>query len=247
DSTNNAMQSWPALSKEAKPRYKCHTGASEDDRRTRDQIAQTLARYRDIFGDRCYLAAGLHQGPDDGRELDRLLKLARKPRVPLIATNDVHYHDPSRRLLQDVLTAIRHRTTVAQLGALRFPNAERYLKSPSEMAQLFGRYPAAIANGLELAGRCRFSLDELRYEYPEELSPPGLTPSEHLARLTWAGARSRYPDGIPEKVTTLLERELQLIAELRYEAFFLTVWDLVQFARGRDILCQGRGSAANSA
>src|SRR5262249_37764449 len=137
--------------------------------------------------------------------------------------------------------------TVAELGNLRFPNGERHLKSSADMHELFRRHPRAIAHGLELANRCHFSLEELRYEYPEELCPPGLTATEHLARLTWAGAGNRYPDGVPEKVAALLERELALIRELRYEAYFLTVWDLVEFARAQDILCQGRGSAANSA
>src|SRR5262249_20638821 len=206
-----------------------------------------IQNYRDLFNDRCYLSANLLHGSNDERELDCLIDLAQRARVPLIATNQVVYHDPSRRPLQEVLTAIRHGTTVAELGTLRFPNAERYLKSPSEMAELFSRYPRAIANSLQLADRCRFSLDELRYEYPEELCPPGVSPVEHLAKLTWAGARERYPNGVPEKVETVLRRELELIDEMHYEAFFLTVWDIVQFARGRGILCQGRGSAANSA
>jgi error-prone DNA polymerase len=206
-----------------------------------------LALYRDVFGDRCFLAAALHQGPDDDAELDRLVRLGREARLPLVATNDVHYHAPERRPLHDVLTAIRHGVTVAELGALRFANAERYLQEPARMAGRFHRQPDALARTVEIADRCTFSLDELRYEYPEELCPPGKTPGQHLAELTWAGARERYPGGVPAKVVELLERELTLIAELRYEAYFLTVWDLVRFARARDILCQGRGSAANSA
>jgi error-prone DNA polymerase len=208
---------------------------------------QRLAPYRALFGDRCYLAAALHRGSNDDAELDRRVELARRLRMPLIATNDVHYHHPLRRFLHDVLTAIRHGVTVAELGERRFPNAERHLKSPAEMAALFHRCPQAIAHTLELAGRCHFSLDDLRYEYPEELCPPGTTPTQHLATLTWAGAQERYPGGVPEKVAVLLRRELQLIEELRYEAYFLTVWDLMKFARSQDILCQGRGSAANSA
>jgi error-prone DNA polymerase len=206
-----------------------------------------LSVYREIFPGRCYLAASLHRGPDDDAELDRFALLARRARIPLIATNDVHYHVAERRLMHDVLTAIRHGVTVAELGTLRFANGERHLKSADEMHGLFRRYPRAIAHGLELAERCPFSLEELRYEYPEELCPPGRTPSEHLAQLTWAGTRERYPQGVPEKVAALLERELRLIAELHYEAYFLTVWDLVRFARSQNILCQGRGSAANSA
>ena len=203
--------------------------------------------YRDIFADRAYLAAAVHLGPDDQAELDRFAQQARQLRLPLLATNEVYYHAPARRRLHDVLTAVRHHTTVAQLGALRFANAERHLKSPAQMAQLFARYPDAIQRTVEAAERCTFSLDELRYDYPDELCPEGKTPTTYLAELTWAGARERYPAGIPDKVRRLLDKELVLIAELRYEAFFLTVWDLVVFARARGILCQGRGSAANSA
>jgi error-prone DNA polymerase len=203
--------------------------------------------FKEIFGERCYLAAAVHRGPDDEVRLQRYADLARQAGLPLVATNDVHYHEPDRRRLHDVLTAIKHGTTVAELGSLRFANGERYLKSPAQMAKLFAHYPDAIRRTIEIADRCNFSLDELRYEYPEELCPPGLTPTEHLAQLTWAGAKERYPAGIPDKIRALLERELKLIEELRYEAFFLTVWDLVNFAQERKILCQGRGSAANSA
>jgi error-prone DNA polymerase len=146
-----------------------------------------------------------------------------------------------------VLTAVRHGVTVAELGALRHPNGERHLKSPAEMAALFAGYPQALAHGLELAGRCRFSLDELRYSYPEELCPPGSTPMHYLEELTWIGARRRYGGSVPAKIDGLLRHELELIEELHYESYFLTVWDLVRFARSRGILCQGRGSAANSA
>lgn len=213
----------------------------------KQSLHDSLMHYRDIFAAGCYFGASLHLGADDNARLEQFVELAKCVNLPLVATNDVHYHEPGRRLLQEVLTAIQHGVTVAELGAMRFPNAERHLKSPAEMAELFALHPEAIANTIEIADRCSFSLDELRYEYPEELCPAGLTPSQHLAQLTWAGAGERYPDGIPDKVRSLLKRELVLIEELRYEAFFLTVWDLVKFARGRDILCQGRGSAANSA
>jgi error-prone DNA polymerase len=206
-----------------------------------------IAAYREIFAERCHLAAALHLGPNDDRQLDRFVQLSQRVRLPLVATNDVHYHEPTRRALQDVVTAIRLRCTVAELGNERFPNGERYLKSPHQMARLFQRFPEAIAHGLELAEQCTFSLGELRYEYPEELCPAGLDPTQYLAELTWAGACNRYPDGIPDKVRALVEHELRLIADLAYEPYFLTVWDLVHFARSRDILCQGRGSAANSA
>jgi error-prone DNA polymerase len=167
--------------------------------------------------------------------------------LPLVAANDVHYHIPARQPLHDVLTATRLRCTVAELGEHRFPNAERHLKSPAEMQQLFRGSPELVARTQEVASRCRFSLDELRYEYPHELCPSEMTPTLYLYQLTWRGATNRYPQGVTPKVRSLIEHELALIADLQYEAYFLTVWDLVRFARERGILCQGRGSAANSA
>ena len=206
-----------------------------------------LAAYREIFPDRCYLLAELHHRGNDQERLDRLAALAHRAGVPLVAAGDVHFHVPQRQPLSDVLTAVRHGCTVAAAGELLFPNAQRYLRSPEEMAVLFARYPEALQRTLEIARQTTFSLDELRYEYPEELAPAGQTPMEYLTRLAWEGARNRYPDGVPDKVRGLIEHELQLIEELHYEAYFLTVWDLVVFARSRGILCQGRGSAANSA
>jgi error-prone DNA polymerase len=151
-------------------------------------------------------------------------------------------------VLHDVLTAIRHGTTVAAAeGTLLFPNAQRYLRPVDEIAELFADAPDALARTIEIAERCTFSLDELRYEYPTELAPEGQTPLEYLTQLTWQGAAERYPDGVPEKIARQIEYELTLIGELHYESYFLTVWDLVRFARSRNILCQGRGSAANSA
>jgi error-prone DNA polymerase len=211
-----------------------------------EESLECLPRYREVFGERCHLLAELFHGADDGLRLQSMMRLAKQQRLPLVAANDVHYHDPSRQALQDVLTAVRHGTTVSELGHRRFPNAERHLKSPAEMRRLFADCPEAMSRTVELANRCNFSLDELRYEYPEELCPIGLTPIEHLSRLVWQGAQERYPDGIPDRVRGMLEYELKLVEEVRYEAYFLTVWDLVKFARGRDILCQGRGSAANS-
>jgi error-prone DNA polymerase len=204
-------------------------------------------RYREAFPDRCYALAELHHGPNDRRRLQQMTALAVSVNVPLAAANDVHYHVPQRRFLHDVLTAIRHGCTVADLGDRRFPNAERFLKSPAEMAALFAECRPAVERTVEIADRCTFSLDELRYEYPRELCPPETTPLAFLKKLTWEGAHRRYSHGVPEKVRQLIEHELRLIEELRYEAYFLTVWDLVRFARGRGILCQGRGSAANSA
>lgn len=206
-----------------------------------------LLQYREIFNDRCYLLAELHCGPDDVRELAGLQELSRQSHVPLIAAGDVHYHCAGRKALHDVLTATRLGCTVAEAGPWLLPNAQRHLKSPAEMAARFTHTPDAIRRTCEIAEQCTFSLDDLRYEYPEELAPPGKTPLEHLTELTWNCARDRYPQSIPEKVRKLVRRELQLIGELHYEAYFLTVWDLVRFARSRGILCQGRGSAANSA
>ena len=210
---------------------------------TRDDVL----RYRELFGDRCYLFAELHLGPNDAAKLDQRIWLGKQTGVTLVAANDVHFHHPFRKPLADVLLATHHGCTVAAAEGLLLPNASRHLKSPEELWELFARVPDAIRRTVEVANRCTFTLDELRYEYPEELAPPGQTPLEHLTRLTWDGATRRYPDGIPAKVRHLIEHELSLIAELRYEAYFLTVWDLVRYARSRGILCQGRGSAANSA
>ena len=206
-----------------------------------------LHRYRECFGDRCYGLAELHRGPHDELLLDRMNRLAREACVPLAASNDVHYHVRERQPLQDVLTAIRHGCSVTELGHRRFPNAERCLKDANAMQRLFATVPEAVSRTREIADRCTFSLDELRYEYPEELCPAGRTPFEFLRQLTWQGARRRYPNGVPDKVRRQLKHELQLIRELRYETYFLTVQDLVRFAREKEILCQGRGSAANSA
>ncbi len=206
-----------------------------------------VERYREVFGDRCYLLAELYLGADDERRLDELVELSRLTRVPLVAAGDVHFHARSRLALKDVLTATRLGLSVAEAGEQLFPNAERYLKPLEALATRFARLPAALARTMEIAQRSTFSLSELRYEYPEELAPAGETPLEYLTRLAWAGARRRYPAGVPAKVRGLVEHELELIGRLHYEAYFLTVFDLVRFARRRGILCQGRGSAANSA
>jgi error-prone DNA polymerase len=193
-------------------------------------------------------AAYLYRGDDIAR-IERLDSLARAHGLSLLATNDVHYHAPERRALQDVMTAIRHKTNVAKAGHLLHPNAERHLKSPQEMQRLFARWPHAITAARAVADRCQFTLDELRYEYPEEIYPDGQTPQQFLEMEVWAGAGRRYPEGLPETVCATLERELALIARLDLARYFLTIKDIVDFARGCDppILCQGRGSAANSA
>jgi error-prone DNA polymerase len=213
----------------------------------RRSVAASLSDYRSIFGPDLYLAATLtHDVPDDLR-LAQLAELSRRTRIPLVAANAVHYHVPERRYLQDVLTCIREKCTIHDAGRRLFVNAERHLRSREELARRYAGHAELLGRTLDIAGRCTFSLDELRYEYPHELCPADQSPREFLAALTWQGAGQRYAGGIPEKVRRLLETELALIAELRYEHYFLTVWDLVRFARERDILCQGRGSAANSA
>jgi error-prone DNA polymerase len=197
------------------------------------------------FPGRAWIAVELHCGPEDRVRLEALRGQSLACGLPLVAAGDVHMHLRSRRPLQDALTAIRLGRPVARCAEALHPNAERHLRARMRLAQLYP--PELLAQTLAVAGRCSFSLDELRYEYPEELVPPGETPAGWLARLTEQGLARRFPQGTPPKVRALVEHELRLIAELRYEPFFLTVHDVVRFARSRGILCQGRGSAANSA
>ncbi|MDW8468786.1 MAG: error-prone DNA polymerase [Burkholderiales bacterium] len=197
------------------------------------------------FAGRAWIAAELHCGPDDRAALARLGELSRASGLPLVAAGDVHMHVRSRRRLQDALTAVRLGKPVAECGRALFPNGERHLRSRLRLARLYP--PALLSETLAIAERCDFSLEELRYEYPEELVPAGETPASWLRRLTMEGLAWRFPGGAPSHVRELVEHELALIAELGYEAFFLTVHDIVRFARSRGILCQGRGSAANSA
>ncbi len=205
-----------------------------------------ISRYRDLFTDRCYLLTELHYGTDDQQWLANLTRIGNESQVPLVAAGDVHYHSGERMPLQHALTAMRHGTTVAKLGERCLPNAERHLRSLDDLESIFAARPELLRRTVEIADRCAFSLDDLRYEYPEELAPSGMTPIEYLRQLAWEGAKERYPTIVPEKVCRLLEHELALIERLHYEAFFLTVQDIVRFARSRQILCQGRGSAANS-
>ncbi|MEP3421115.1 MAG: error-prone DNA polymerase [Erythrobacter sp.] len=193
-------------------------------------------------------ASFLYRGNDVAR-IDRLDALARANGLALLATNDVRYHAPERRPLHDVMTAIAHKTTVSEAGHLLHANSERHFKSPDEMRRLFERWPHAIDAAREVADRCDFTLDELRYEYPEEIYPDGQSPQEYLRTETWRGADRRYPSGVPESVRDTLKRELALIEKLDLARYFLTIKDIVDFARSVDppILCQGRGSAANSA
>lgn len=198
-----------------------------------------------LFPGRLWLAAQLHRGPDDDARRAAIAALAEECALPVVACGDVHMHLRRRRGLQDVLTALRHRCTLREAGRRLFPNGERHLRTRQALAAIFPR--AWLEESVAIAARCHFSLRELKYDYPHELVPEGETPSSWLAELTWDGAALRWPEGLPGKVRTQIEAELALIAELKYEAFFLTVHDLVVFARSRGILCQGRGSAANSA
>ncbi len=234
---------------------------------------------RDAYGSAAHdrLSIAIHRtgDPDDRLRTQQLVALSEWTGVPLVAINDVHYHIPERRPLQDILTCIRHGVPIQRAGYALFPNAERFLKPPAAMVRLFADLPAAVERSVVLAEQCvgplaeepaarrsGFSLDQLRYRYPSEVAPPGVTPTAHLRTLTYRGAAERYPAGgtgacpkgigdagaaLPERVRRQIEHELALIAELSYEPFFLTVHDLVRFARSRDILCQGRGAAANSA
>jgi error-prone DNA polymerase len=200
---------------------------------------------RETFRDRLWIAVELLA---DGRQQDQLARLreeGRRLKLPLVASGDVHMHCRTRRILQDALTAIRHGTTVDRAGFALYPNGERHLRSLEVLKRI---YPAdLLEETVHIADSIDFSLDELRYEYPDEIVPAGDTPATYLRRLTEEGKRRRWPQGVPRKVTGLVEHELALIAELRYESYFLTVYDIVAFARSQGILCQGRGSAANSA
>jgi error-prone DNA polymerase len=202
---------------------------------------------RDAAPGRVRLAANMPYRGNDRARLAQRVELAAQARVPLIAVNDVLYHHPDRRELQDVLTAIRQHLTIDKAGRRLALNAERYLKPPAEMARLFRDAPAAIEQTLALDEALTFSLDELRHEYPDEMRAGFASPQEALAHLAWEGAAKRYPEAIPENVRQALDHELALIGKLDYAPYFLTVHSIVEYARSRNILCQGRGSAANSA
>ena len=211
------------------------------------EYAAHLRHLRDAFGRNVWLAARCRYNGNDAARLWKLAQLSAETNVPMVATNDVRMHVPDRKPLMDAITCIREHCTIDQAGFRLAANAERHIKPPEEMARLFRRHPEAVMRTMEIADRCRFSLDELRYEYPDDEAPPGTTPQEELARLSWQGAKGRYPDGLPDKVEKQIAYELKLIGELSYAPYFLTVHDIVRFARSQGILCQGRGSAANSA
>ena len=196
------------------------------------------------FADRLWLGIELHRGPDDAAHLQRQLHLAEACGLPAVACGDVHMHARGRRALQDCMNAIRHHLPVAEAGAHLFSNGERHLRRREELAELYP--PQLLAETLRIAERCTFDLGQLRYQYPHELVPTDHDATSWLRKLVEDGARWRWPEGVPEKARALIEHELGLIAELQYESYFLTVHDIVRWARGQHILCQGRGSAANS-
>jgi len=216
------------------------------------EVERVAGKLREAFGDRLSLGVSRLYEARDRRAVEQMQKLGRDWDIALLATNQVHYHHPRRRFLQDILTCVRHGCTIAEGGFRLFSNGQRCIRSAAEMEHLFYDLPGALRRTMEVAERCEFSLDELRYEYPDEIVPEGKTSGSYLAELTWEGAKGRYPEekyggGIPPKVREQIGHELALIGQLKIEPYFLTVYDLVRFARQRGILCQGRGSAANSA
>ena len=209
--------------------------------------ATQLGRIRDIAAGRVFAGAALYRDGGDEARLALLSEMAAAQGLPLTAVSDALYHHASRRPLADVLTCIREKQQLDTAGALLSRNAERQILDPAEMARRWRHAPQALANAAELAGLCDFAMDDLSYEYPDEVSPGGRDAMGELEYQTWNGAGERYPDGVPDKVAAYLERELALIAKMKFAPYFLTVFDIVRFARNRGILCQGRGSAANSA
>jgi error-prone DNA polymerase len=205
-----------------------------------------LVEYKQHLKENLYLGASRYYRGDDAKYLFRLSQLEKEYHVPMIATNDVHYHDHQRRQLQDLLTCIREKCTIQNAGYKLHPNAERYLKPGYEMQRLFRQYPEAIARTQEIVNACTFSLDELKYEYPEELTTGGRTPLEEVEYLAWKGAHEKFGADVPVKIKDAIAYELKFIREMDYARYFLTVYDTVREARERKILCQGRGSAANS-
>jgi error-prone DNA polymerase len=223
----------------------------EDEQET-NAFSDNLAALAHTAPGRTFLAGAHYHRGDEPRRLGLLAELGERLGAPLVAVNDVAYHAPERRPLVDILTCVREKCTLAEAGLRLTVNAERHIKPPAEMARLFAHFPEAIARTVKIAEACQFSLGQLKYEYPDEPVPEGKTAQQHLGDLTWDGATKRYPldlfpNGIPEHVRKHLDEELALIAKLDYARYFLTVRDVVAYAREQKILCQGRGSAANSA
>jgi error-prone DNA polymerase len=252
------------LGKRRAPKGECHLTVADLDAYAEGQIlvvlppelpderfAARLAAFRERHAppgsnNNVYLAAQCLYRGNDRRRIAALGDLADRLGIGLVATNDVHYHAAERRPLQDVLTCIREGCTIHDAGRRLFANAERHLKLPSEMALLFRDRPDAISNTQAIVDACSFSLEEIKYDYPAEPVPEGSTPQQELERLTWLGAAEKFPNGIPDAIRRQIEKEFELVAQLNYAPYFLTVRDIVRFANEKGILCQGRGSAANS-
>jgi len=247
-SSPNAPDEWQAAAPQTEP-LRAFVSSCEHYSLLRAPFPDILPHLTRLLPTLRHLAASYLYTGDDLARIARLDELAKANGLTILATNLPLYHAAQRRPLHDVMTAIRHKTTVAAAGHLLAPNAERHLKGPEEMARMFARWPHAIRAARDLADACAFSLDELRYEYPEETCPDGMEPQSYLEQLTWEGAGRRYPDGVPGSVRDTLRRELDLIGKLNLAQYFLTIKDIIDFARNQDppILCQGRGSAANSA
>ncbi|MGZ8360320.1 MAG: error-prone DNA polymerase, partial [Allosphingosinicella sp.] len=211
-----------------------------------ETCAQALGQLTDIFGDRAHAVLTHRRRPGDAARLHALDALARRHGVRSLAAGDILYDSPDKRMLQDVVTAIRHKSTIDDLGFRRERHADRHLKSPGEMERRFAAFPDAIRASADIAARCTFSLRELSYQYPDEIVMSGRTPQAALERLTREALDQRFPGGVPRAYANLLEHELKLVGRLGYAPYFLTVNSVVAFARSQDILCQGRGSAANS-
>jgi error-prone DNA polymerase len=211
-----------------------------------DSFKKLAHEYRDALGGQLYIAASRAYGGDDSKQLHRISEMAGKLKMPMVATNDVHYHHPDRRELHDVVTCVREKCTIYDAGFRLYPNAERYLKPIDEMQRLFRHYPHAIAEAQAIAEACTFSLSELKYRYPKEITSNGRTPQEELTFLAWEGAHELYKGEIPEKIKASIRYELNFMEQMNYAEYFLTVYDIVRYARSKGILCQGRGSAANS-
>eukprot|EP01136_Pigoraptor_vietnamica_P034405 Opistho-1_new@98353 len=211
-----------------------------------DSFKTVVQEYRENLGKSVYLGISRSYYANDNKRMHRLWQLSVSLDIPLAATNDVHYHIPERRQLQDVLTCIREKCTIHSAGFRLYQNAERYLKPMDEMERLFRQHPEALVTAQQIADACRFSLDSLEYVYPEEITSGGRTPQEELEMLAWQGANEKFNNNIPPKIAETIRYELEFMERKNYAAYFLTVYDFVRFARNRDILCQGRGSAANS-
>jgi error-prone DNA polymerase len=210
------------------------------------EFQRNLSQYKEALGSDLYLAVSRSYRSHDTKKIYRISQLAMRYDTPMVVTNDVHYHIPQRRELQDILTCIREKCTIYNAGYKLHENAERYLKPIPEMQRLFRQYPDALRRTKEIAEACQFSLDSLKYEYPEEITTDGRTPLEELTKLAWEGAVNFYGAEVPEKIQSAIRHELDFIEEMNYAPYFLTVYDIVRFAREQHILCQGRGSAANS-